>query len=118
MQQTLEQINQIAKTAHEVNRAFCQSIGDTSQPSWMDAPEWQRESAVNGVNFHIGNPDSKPCDSHNNWMQEKIKDGWKYGLVKNAEIKEHPCLVPYNELPKEQQTKDSLFIAVVKSFES
>jgi hypothetical protein len=110
-------IEQIAKTCHEVNKAFCESIGDFSQPSWDDAPQWQKESAVNGVNFHLANHDSKPYDSHNNWMSEKLKDGWKFGEVKNPETKEHPCMVAYEELPKEQQTKDSLFIAVVRSFE-
>lgn len=110
-------IEQIAKTCHEVNRAFCESIGDFSQPSWADAPQWQKESAINGVNFHLANPNSKPCDSHNNWMAEKLKDGWKFGEVKNPETKEHPCMVEYEQLPKEQQTKDALFISVVRSFE-
>lgn len=40
-------IEQTAKTAHEVNRAYCLSIGDISQPSWEDAPDWQKKSAVN-----------------------------------------------------------------------
>ena len=110
-------VEQIAKTCHEVNRAYCSSIGDNSQPAWEDAPEWQKESAKNGVKFHLGNPNSKPSDSHENWMAEKEKDGWKYGPVKNPEIKEHPCMVPYEQLPVEQQTKDALFIAVVRSFE-
>ena len=37
-------IKQIAKTCHEVNKAFCESIGDASQPSWNDAPQWQKIS--------------------------------------------------------------------------
>jgi hypothetical protein len=110
-------IEQIAKTCHEVNKAFCESIGDFSQPSWNDAPQWQKESAINGVHFHLANPNSKPGDSHNNWMAEKLKDGWKFGEVKNTDKKEHPCMVAYDELPKEQQTKDALFISVVHSFE-
>ena len=51
-------------------------------------------------------------------MVEKLKDGWKFGEVKNAKTKEHPCMVPYEKLPKEQQTKDALFISVVRSFEN
>lgn len=109
-------IEQIAKTAHEVNRAYCVSIGDKSQPSWEDAPDWQKKSAVNGVKFHIENPDAKPEDSHNSWLKEKETDGWKYGEVKDPEKKEHPCFVPYDKLPQEQKTKDYLFIGVVRSF--
>lgn len=69
----------IARVAHEVNRAYCQSLGDKSQARWEEAPQWQRDSAVAGVKFH----------------------------------QEHPCMVPFAELPKEQQAKDFLFRAVV-----
>ncbi|CDQ41843.1 hypothetical protein [Virgibacillus salexigens] len=58
--------NQIAELCHNVNKAYCESIGDLSQPKWEDAPD-----------------------------------------------KTHPCLVPYNELPVEQKTKDYLFKAVI-----
>ena len=108
---------QIARTAHEVNKAYCESIGDTSQPSWGEAPDWQKKSALNGVAYHLEHPDSKPSDSHNSWMDEKVKDGWVYGPEKNADKHTHPCIVPFEELPVEQQTKDILFIAVVRSFE-
>lgn len=39
---TVEQIVRVAHVAHEVNRAYCQSLGDNSQPTWEDAPHWQR----------------------------------------------------------------------------
>ncbi len=107
---------QIAETCHQVNKAYCESIGDFSQPDWNDAPEWAIKSTINGVKYHMENKNSTPADSHNNWMKEKIAAGWKYGKQKNPDKKEHPCLVPYEKLPKEQQTKDALFVAVVKSF--
>lgn len=44
---------QIARIAHETNRAYCESIGDNSQPPWQDAPDWQKLSAINGVKFHL-----------------------------------------------------------------
>ena len=112
----LDILEQMARTAHEVNRAYCQSIGDMSQPSWEDAPEWQQDSAKNGVKFHLENPDAGPAASHNNWLIQKQFEGWVYGPVKDPEKKMHPCIVPYDQLPKEQQTKDSLFIAVIHSF--
>jgi len=104
----------IAEVAHQVNKAYCDSIGDTSQPDWKDAPEWQKQSAIKGVEFHQSG-EHGPEASHNSWLAEKRKDGWKYGPVKDPEKKEHPCYVPYSELPKEQQTKDFLFLAIVKS---
>jgi hypothetical protein len=48
-------VEEIAKVAHEVNRAYCQAIGDNSQPTWEEAPGWQRDSAINGVLLHLSN---------------------------------------------------------------
>lgn len=107
------EIEQIAKVAHEINRAYCQSLGDNSQPTWEGAPEWQRSSAINGVIYHLNNPDAGPDHSHNEWLKEKREMGWKYGPVKDAEKKEHPCFLSYEELPPEQKAKDYLFRAVV-----
>jgi hypothetical protein len=110
-----EVIAAIAKVCHEVNRAYCASIGDHSQPTWENAPEWQRASAINGVKFTRANPDAPPSASHESWLEEKRRDGWKYGPLKNPDAKEHPCFVSYDELPIEQRTKDYLFQAVVRS---
>ncbi len=109
------QIVDIAKVAHEVNRAYCAAFGDHSQPTWDVAPQWQRDSAIAGVMFHLANPDAGPAASHESWLREKEADGWKYGPVKDPAKKEHPCYVPYNELPVEQKAKDYLFTAVIHS---
>lgn len=109
--------NDIAKICHEVNRAYCEALGDKSQLPWDEAPEWQRSSAIHGVEFHLANPDSKPSDSHDSWMREKLNSGWKFGAVKDPENKRHPCILPFNTLPVEQQAKDFLFLAVVRSLE-
>ncbi len=106
-------IDEIAKVCHEANKALCESLGDTSQVSWDAAPEWQKNSAIVGVEFNVLNPESPASASHDSWLAEKRRDGWKYGEVKDAEKKEHPCFVPYEELPAEQQAKDHLFKAVV-----
>lgn len=103
----------IARVAHEANKAYCESIGDTSQASWDAAPEWQRNSAVAGVEFHLANPDASPSASHESWLAEKTREGWQYGPVKDPERKEHPCYVPYDDLPLEQRVKDYLFKGVV-----
>jgi hypothetical protein len=105
----------IARIAHEVNRAYCLATGDNSQSAWEDAPDWQRDSAINGVNFHLTG-DHNPAASHESWMAQKIAEGWTYGPVKDADKKEHPCMMPYDQLPTEQRVKDYLFLAVVHAF--
>ena len=103
---------EIARACHEVNRAYCQALGDTSQSAWEDAPEWQRASARLGVELHMSG-DHGPEASHESWMKQKLEEGWKYGPVKDPERKEHHCIVPFDQLPREQQAKDFLFRAVV-----
>ncbi len=108
-------VEQIAKVCHEANRALCEALGDLSQAAWADAPDWQRKSAINGVQFVLDYPDAPASASHESWLAEKAADGWTYGPVKDAEKKEHPCFVPYEQLPREQQAKDHLFKAVVSA---
>lgn len=107
---TLEQIAQIA---HETNRAYCASMGDLTQPPWADAPEWQKQSAILGVQYHQQNPDAGPDGSHYSWMAQKVRDGWVYGPEKDEAKKTHPCMVPYDELPQFQKAKDYVFVGVV-----
>lgn len=107
------EVTTIAKICHEVNKAWCEYQNDFSQTDWESAPEWQRESAVNGVIFHLKNPDAGDSASHDSWMKEKVDSDWVYGDVKDPEAKTHPCIVPFDQLPKEQQFKDRLFRTVV-----
>lgn len=103
-----------ARLAHEMNRAYCRAIGDNSQPPWEDAPLWQRDSAKSGVLSKLLDPDVTPEQSHEGWLRQKEADGWRYGPIKDAEKKEHPCFVPYADLPPEQRVKDHLFLAAVE----
>ena len=91
----------IARVCHEVNRAYCEAMGDESQVPWELAPEWQRASAIKGVEFTLANPITSPENIHESWLAEKQRDGWRYGPVKDPAKKEHPCFLPYDHLPAE-----------------
>ena len=110
----------IARVAHEANRAYCASIGDDSQPEWQSAPQWQKDSAINGVQFHLAaakrGQHPNPAASHENWLKQKRDEGWSWGPVKVPELKQHPCFVEYGELPIEQRMKDYIFSAIVYAF--
>lgn len=108
-------IQSVAVICHNANAAYCRQIGDDSQVPWGDAPEWQQKSAITGVEFVLANPDAPASSNHESWLREKERDGWKYGPVKNPETKQHPCFVPYDQLPPEQQAKDHLFKGIVES---
>lgn len=102
----------VARVCHEVNSQWCIYIGEDAV-SWDDAPQWQRDSVVAGVRFHCANPDADDSASHVAWLRDKEANGWRYGEVKDAEAKTHPCFVPYEELSAEQRFKDRLFRTIV-----
>jgi len=43
---------------------------------------------------------------HEVWAETRIRQGWSYGAERNDALKQHPCLVPYEELPEEEKEYD------------
>lgn len=43
---------------------------------------------------------------HDVWAETRIKQGWTYGEQRNDELKTHPCLIPYEDLPDEEKEYD------------
>ena len=49
------------------------------------------------------------------FRSEKENTGWKYGPLKDPEKKEHPCFLPYDQLPVADRMKDHVFVKVVNT---
>ena len=45
-------------------------------------------------------------NTHNIWAKGRLADGWRYGPERNDARKEHPCLIPYAELPESEKEYD------------
>ena len=43
---------------------------------------------------------------HEVWAQSRMEQGWTYGPERNDQLKHHPCLVPYEELPEVEKAYD------------
>ena len=43
---------------------------------------------------------------HEVWSKTRIEQGWTYGEKRDDALKQHPCLVPYEELPEEEKVYD------------
>lgn len=43
---------------------------------------------------------------HDVWAQSRIEQGWTYGPERSDELKQNPCLVPYEELPEVEKAYD------------
>ena len=115
-----QEIVAIARVCHEANRAYCETIGDTSNFPWRVINDTIKGSIINGVENVLANVlanDTTPKESHENWMEYKLEEGWVYGLQKDLIKKTHPCLVDYADLPTDQKIKDHLFVAIVMAFQ-
>jgi len=45
-------------------------------------------------------------NTHEVWAAQRLTEGWKYGVTRNDERKEHPCLVAYEDLPESEKEYD------------
>lgn len=43
---------------------------------------------------------------HENWALGRLNDGWTFGPVRDDVLKQHPCLVEYDELPESEKDYD------------
>ena len=43
---------------------------------------------------------------HEVWAETRINQGWTYGEQRDDDLKTHPCLVPYEQLPESEKEYD------------
>lgn len=45
-------------------------------------------------------------NAHEVWARQRLAEGWRYGAERSDARKEHPCLVPYEQLPESEKEYD------------
>jgi hypothetical protein len=63
----MDKIEQIARMCHQTNKAWCELNGDNSK-DWDEAQQWQRDSAIKGVEFKLDNPDAGHDNTMLGWL--------------------------------------------------
>lgn len=43
---------------------------------------------------------------HEVWAQNRMGQGWTWGEKRSDALKQHPCLIPYEELPEVEKAYD------------
>jgi hypothetical protein len=112
-----DQLEKIVRVVHEAWRAWALANGKPEEEClrFEDAPKWQIETARSGIRRVLKNPELDARDAHQEWMNDKLAAGWVHGDVKDAAASPptHPCLVPYEQLPRWLQLSDTLFTEIV-----
>ena len=45
---------------------------------------------------------------HETWSEARMKEGWRFGPERNDAAKEHPWLIPFEELPDSEKAYDRI----------
>lgn len=113
------QPHQVAHVIHEAVRALQFEQADPTIPvaaSWLETSDEAQASAIVGVKGVLDG--NTPEQSHESWLAFKVEHGWVWGPVKDEELKQHPLLVPYADLPSDQKLKDDLFVVMARVLSS
>lgn len=111
----------IGSVVTEANKVLQHELKEGIGPYWIDIEDEIEQSILNGIKTHLAYVERTgnaltPKESHELWIREKDRLGWKYGPVKDVKLKEHPCFVSYLTLSKEQRLKDYLFSKLIEAF--
>ena len=69
-------------------------------PQPMDTSDVRLPEELNGLIEQMAK------NVHEVWAQSRIEQGWVYGEQRSDELKQHPCLVAYEELPEVEKAYD------------
>ena len=107
-------VYEAASVAYETVRKWGEVIKDPQgKVAWNLLPESEKDGYAKAVGYRIENPETTEVDMHNKWSADKFEAGWTYGEKLDFVKKTHPNLVPFEDLPVDQQMKDKLFLNVI-----
>lgn len=107
-------VEDIARVAYDANMQINILTG-IDYPAWDDFESYERTLFIDGVRQQIEQPDRTAEQIHQSWVDDRIRDGWQYGLIRNHQLKTHPSIVPFADLTLVEKVKDTLFANIVAS---
>lgn len=106
----------LAEACHEATKVISEQILSEEKKEWKTVSSDAKARLINAVRRAIDDKVTDPAIAHANWITDMEKEGWQYGEEFSEENKTHPCMVEYAQLPVGQQTKDYIFISILKPF--
>lgn len=108
----LRVIHEIGRVAHEAMCGVRMGFGRGDCPPWSDTSPAERSQAAHMVVTIMRRPNLDSAALHQDYVNDMIAKGWSLGEL-DVEAKRSPLLVPFDQLPVEQQVEDQVFRAVV-----
>jgi hypothetical protein len=110
-------VEALAEMVYEQNRLYSKQLGEDNATPWAEASDAAKTGIITAVQDFL-NADQMPNPErqHDQWMESKLKDGWTYGPVVDAEKKQHPYLLPWHAMTEAQRYKDYLFCSLLALF--
>ena len=112
----------IAEILCRINYSFCEMYdAPVKARSWVTISDEEKQLRANAVqklfNKIVVTEEGNviiptPKEMHNEWMKNKIEQGWQLGRYE-PENKTHPNICAYEELDVREQIKDFIFISNV-----
>ena len=110
-----KKIKEIAKFIYEATRIEAEWSNRSIVPEiWKQRDDKFKKQFVNIIEMYLEKDKlPTPEKAHDSWVVAYEKMGWKYGEKRDVDKKTHPDMLPFNELPKDEKDKDSIFLTFV-----
>ena len=106
----------IAQECHAKNNELMMMNGEEQRGSWETLDRHTKFITLKSVIKALENPNLTAKEMHDEWMNNKIEDGWKFGDVKDAELKTHPLIIDFELMNDIDKMKDQNFIDVCNKY--
>jgi len=105
----------ISKLAHNAMADNCLQNYNINIPLWDELPEDNRFVVVNLTAYIYAHPDITDKELHDNWVKDRLNDGWRYGIKLDNDKKENPNIVEYENIPLHFRISSNIFRNVILS---
>jgi hypothetical protein len=107
-------MSEIAKWIYEATRIEAEWNKRRVIPEkWEVRSQEFKEQFIETIKKYFEDELPTPEEAHNSWVNAYKKMGWKYGNVRDVKKKTHPDMIPFEDLPKDEQNKDAIFLSFV-----
>ena len=94
----------LARICHEAHLALRIGLNDSADDAHFDAlPQWRKDLVTGEV--RMIREGKSHAEVHQAWVDRLREKGWRWGIYRDVQLKQHPNLVPYDDLPVSEKAK-------------